>query len=215
MLLRALVDRWTVFGVTLSRRKTFTRCEVLVPADAPGRTNAGPSGEALCFVEQRFAEQGISFYSDATKATELLRVTEHPPDGALKKVAGFFGYPDTTYDVTDADGTRIGGIRKLFGQRTYHVSDASGTELLRVVQEFESIPITELAGWLLLRRPFANDRFAFWRGDRRLGWLHPDRNTQTDSTVDMTLDSDHLVDRRLSLAVSCLDLLRARDEGGG
>lgn len=144
---------------------------------------------------------------------ELLRVKEHSPERALKKIASFFGYPETTYHVSDADGTRIGGIRKLFGERTYHVSDAFDTDLMNIVQEFESIP-NQGASWMAVPA-----RSVRTRSLRVLARRPPDRLAstgplhQTESTIDMTLDSEHLVDRRLSLAVMCLDLLRARDEG--
>ena len=72
-----------------------------------------------------------------------------------------------------------------------------------VIQESEE----SLKGWLTSSRPWSSDRFAFWRGDRRLGWHEPGASAGS-STVDMTADGDRLVDRRLGLAVSCLDVLR-------
>jgi hypothetical protein len=183
LLLRALVDRYSHFsGLVRGHNNTFARCEVFLPDDAPRDTNAGPIGEALCFVEASFG--GI----------KLLR----------------------RRDQADTKIGEIGsGIRKrlmVLGKRAYSVRDASGTELMSVLEEPESILGSGKLYRLSLPRTFDEDRLAFWHGDRRLGCHQPDRASKTDSVIDMTLDRDRLVDRRLSLAVSCLDLLRQRDE---
>ena len=112
------------------------------------------------------------------------------------------------YDVIDVSGTTIGTIERVLGERQYRVSDSSGAEPMVVVQEHE---YTTVKGWMTSSRPFAADRFAFWRGDQRLGWHEPSRSPG-QSTLDMTIDGEHVIDRRLALAVSCLDLLRIRQE---
>jgi len=212
-LLRALLDGVTVGGVRLTRPNTFTRCEILLPVDA-----TGSAGAPLCFVERPSAASDIVFYSDATRTTELLRVAVRPRyDRTAKtwwrKVASLVSLRDTPYDVTQADGTRLGVIHKDFAERTYRVSDAAETPLMTAFQEFEPVATKDLPGWAALRRPLADDRFAFRHGDRQLGWLQPDRRTRTDNTIDMTLDRDRSVDRRLALAVACIDVLRPRNEG--
>jgi hypothetical protein len=167
----------------------------------------------VCFVERDFGED-ICFYGDATKVTELLRVKgqsrlvrtgrwRRTVSDALHAVAH-----GRTYDVTEADGTRIGVIHKSLGERQYDVSDTADTEPMFVRLEDETSTLKE---WVRSARPFSNDRFAMWRGDCRLGWHEPSP-ARTDSTIDLTPAGEHIVDRRLVLAVGCLDLLRARPE---
>ena len=209
--LKAIVDRVEMFGVPLGLPdKSFTKCEVFVPGYKPGLGTA-PSGSPVCFVEWEIITDDLRFYSDATKTTELLRVKARPANGAFRKMAAFFS-SGQTYDVTQADGTKIGVITRAVGERRYHISDASEIELVIVTQDPEPLSLREVPARLLLKRPFANDRFAFWHGDRRVGSHEPDRRTQTDSTVDMTPDREHMIDRRLCLAVGCLDVLRPKAE---
>ena len=76
----------------------------------------------FCFVEQaRFKfKEDIRFYTDNTKAVELMRI----------KARQRFD-PWATYDVTAADGTRIGEIQKAFGRSlirsTYLIHAPNGT----------------------------------------------------------------------------------------
>lgn len=100
----------------------------------------------------------------------------------------------------------------MLGERQYRVCDAAGTPVMSAIQEFEPVRAHELLARLTMERPIADDRFAFWHDKRRVGWLEPDRHTRTDSTLDMTLDDKHRVDRRFGLAVSCIDVLRQRNE---
>ncbi len=190
--LRAVVDGVSAFGVQLSRNKTFTKCAVCLP-----------NGVGLCFVERDL--DTIRFYADASRTTELLRVAPRKRRGLRSLWSG------PMHDVSDPDGKAIGVIHKVFGERQYEVGDMrSETEPIIVIQE----PETSIKEWARSSRPFSNDRFAFWDGTRRLGSLVP-HPARTDSTLDMTPDSGRAMDRRLGLAVSCLDLLRERDEGGG
>src|SRR4051812_46283355 len=64
-------------------------------------------GEPFCFVEQkRFKfKEDIRFYTDESKTTELLRI----------KARQRFD-PRARYDITAADGTKIGEIQKVFGK---------------------------------------------------------------------------------------------------
>ena len=66
----------------------------------------GELGQPICFVEQkRFKfKEDIRFYTDETKTQELLRI----------KARQRFD-PRATYDVTGADGRKIGEIKKVFG----------------------------------------------------------------------------------------------------
>ena len=203
-LLKAVVDGVAVFGVQLSRSRTLTACEIQLPG-----------GERVCFAEREGIDDDIRFYTDASKATELLRVTarrrqlrggglRRTLSTALRAIAA-----GRTYDVSAADGPAIGAIHKVVGERQYHVSDTRpDSEPMIVIQEPEA---GSLKQWAQSSRPLSNDRFAFWRGERRLG-THEPHPGRTDSTLDLTLDGERTVDRRLALAVSCLDLLRVRNE---
>ena len=208
-LLRAAIDGIRIGGVQLTRDNTLKSCDVFLP---------GHGGEALgehvCFVERAGSEVG--FYADSTRTTELLRVTTRwAPTGQLWRTLASIArdmFRDSTYDVTESDGRSIGAIKAVGAERQYEISDAiPDTEPIIVIQEAEEVSFKQ---WALSARPFSDDRFAVWRGGRRLGALVPDR-ARTDSTLDMTLDGARVVDRRLVLAAVCLDLLRSRDEGGG
>jgi hypothetical protein len=212
-LLKAMVEELTVFGFRVSRKESFRKCEVFLPGGSSVGRGGRPAGELVCFIERDFG-QDICFYSDATKMTELLRVKGQPRlvrtgqwrrtvNDALHAVAR-----GRTYDVTEADGTRIGVIHKSLGERRYDVSDTAGTGPMFFM--LEGAPAT-LKEWGLSARPFSNDRFAIWRDEHRLGWHEPSRS-RTDSTINLTPACEHIVDRRLVLAVSCLDLLRIRED---
>src|SRR5919198_1947295 len=83
----------------------------------------GAPGEPICFVEQaRFKfKEDIRFYTDDSKQHELMR---------LKARQRFD--PRARYDVTAADGEKIGEIQKVFGRSllrsTYTLYDSSGQE---------------------------------------------------------------------------------------
>jgi len=198
-------------GLRLSgtRENRLNSCDVFLP---------GHGGEALgehvCFVERASLE--FDFYADSTRTTELLRVRFGSlRTGGLRRTLANVGrsvVSGPTYDVTEPDGTRIGAIKKQFAKRRFEISDAiPGTEPIIVIQEAEEVSFKQ---WALSARPFSRDRFAVWRGGRRLGTLVPDR-ARTDSSLDMTLDGERIADRRLVLAAVCLDMLRFRNEGGG
>ena len=175
----------------------------------------GAPGEPVAFVEQaRFKfKEDIRFYTDSSKAVELMR---------LKARQRFD--PRARYDVTDDRGGKIGEIQKVFGESllrsTYRLYDQAGEEvatarersvfvaLLRRLVEF--IPyVGDYADWLPI--PY---HFDFVRGDRVLG-SHERRTGllkfRDVYDIDMSPDSDRLVDRRLVLAIAVgMDALQAR-----
>jgi hypothetical protein len=220
LVLKAIADELPAAGARIGRGGPFRACEVLLAPGSPGWPDDGPF-ERVCVVEREiYGDDAICFYPDATKTAALLRVTprkhfgsspgrsRRTPGTALRALTH-----NPTFDVSDADGEPIGTIEKELGERQYRISDTSDAEPTIAILEHEPIAIQEIRARLLLSRPFANDRFALWRGQRRMGWIEPDRSTRSDCTIDMTCDSEHSVDRRLVLAVGCLDLLRPRLEG--
>jgi uncharacterized protein YxjI len=169
--------------------------------------------EPFCFVEQkRFKfKEDIRFYTDASKTTELFRI----------KARQRFD-PRARYDVTAADGTKIGEIQKVFGKSlirsTYQLFDAAGNEVA-VARERNIfvalfrrlvglVPyIGDYADWL----PIAY-HFDFLRGEEKLG--SHDRQLwklRDVYTLDMGGDPQHTIDRRLILANAvAMDALQAR-----
>jgi uncharacterized protein YxjI len=170
-------------------------------------------GEPFLFVEQkRFKfKEDIRFYTDDTKATELFRI----------KARQRFD-PRARYDVTAADGTKIGEIQKVFGKSlirsTYQLFDATGAAVA-VAQErnmlvalFRRIVglvpyVGDFADWL----PIAY-HFDFLRGEEKLGTHNRQLFKLRDVyTIDMSGDPQHTIDRRLILANAVgMDALQAR-----
>jgi uncharacterized protein YxjI len=173
----------------------------------------GSPGEAICFVEQkRFKfKEDIRFYTDASKTQELLRI----------KARQRFD-PRATYDVTDDLGAKVGAIQKVFGasllRSTYRILDAAGEEIAITTEKSLGIAlfrravgfipyVDNISDWLPI--PY---HFVFKHGERIIG-----ENTRQmwkirdNYHIDMTADSEHILDRRLVLAIAVgMDALQAR-----
>jgi uncharacterized protein YxjI len=173
----------------------------------------GQPGEPISVVEQqRFKfKEDIRFYADDTKQRELLRIN------ARQRFD-----PRARYDVTAADGTKIGQIQKAFGasllRSTYTVFDAEGNEVARASEKSLAVALFRrlvdlvpyvggFSDWLPI--PY---HFDFKRGDTVLGthtrqaWKFRDTYT-----IDMSGDPQRTVDRRLIMAIAVgMDALQAR-----
>jgi uncharacterized protein YxjI len=173
----------------------------------------GSPGEPVCFVEQkRFKfKEDIRFFTDDTKQVEVMR---------LKARQRFD--PAARYDITDADGIKIGEIQKVFGasllRSTYLLYSASGEETAKATEKSLAVAlfrrlvgfipyVDNVADWLPI--PY---HFVFLRGDRVLGsntrraWKIRDTYT-----IDLSGDADRTLDRRLVLATAVgMDALQAR-----
>ncbi len=176
-------------------------------------TEDGKPGEPFCFVQQRrfkFKED-IRFYTDASKTTELMRI----------KARQRFD-PRARYDVTAADGTKIGEIQKVFGKSllrsTYTLFDAAGNEVATARERSLAVAlIRRLVGFVpyldnvadFLPIPYD---FVFVRGEAELGHHVRKRWRIRDLyTIDMSGDPQRTVDRRLILAIAVgMDALQAR-----
>ncbi len=165
----------------------------------------------FCFVEQaRFKfKEDIRFFTDASKSVELLRI----------KARQRFD-PSATYDITGADGTKIGEIKKVFGasliRSTYEISSSTATvqaqekslmvALFRRLVDF--VPyIGDFSDWLPI--PY---HFDFIRDGEVIG-VHKRRIGKFRDTydIDMSGDPERSFDRRLVLAVAVgMDALQAR-----
>jgi hypothetical protein len=149
-------------------------------------------------------EQDIRVLEPVT-GTELLRAK------ARKRYSPF-----TPYDLTDTGGRRIAVIRKELCDREYQVMDpAEHAELLVAIREFDSVGVRELAMRAMAGRLLTIERFALWHGQRRAGSYESSASSKLDWTLDMTADAERLADRRLALAVACMDQLRPREDAGG
>lgn len=171
------------------------------------------AGEPFCFVEQkRFKfKEDIRFFADDSKQQETMKILARQAFD-----------PRARYDVTDAEGVKIGEIQKVFGaslfRSTYALFDASGEEVARVSER--SLPVAlfrrlvglvpyvgDFADWLPI--PY---HFDFKRGDEILG-SHQRRTFKFRDvyTIDMSADTGRTIDRRLVLAVAVgMDALQAR-----
>jgi uncharacterized protein YxjI len=172
-----------------------------------------PEGQPFAFVHQRrfkFKED-IRFYTDDSKTTELMRI----------KARQRFD-PRARYDVTAADGTKIGEIQKVFGKSllrsTYQLYDAAGNEVATAQEKSLAVALIRrivgfvpyldnVADWLPI--PY---HFAFRRGDEVIG--HHTRQMwkiRDVYRISMQGDPGHTVDRRLILAIAVgMDALQAR-----
>jgi uncharacterized protein YxjI len=165
----------------------------------------------FCFVEQkRFTfKEDIRFYTDEAKTTELMRI----------KARQRFD-PRATYDVTGADGNKIGEIKKVFGtslvRSTYEIDSTAGAVTAQeknvIVALFRRlvgfIPyVGDFADWLPIpyHFDFVRDGEVIGTHSRRIGKF---RDTYD---IDMTGDSERTLDRRLVLAIAVgMDALQAR-----
>jgi uncharacterized protein YxjI len=173
----------------------------------------GQPGEPICFVEQkRFKfKEDIRFYTDETKQEEQLRI----------KARQRFD-PRARYDVTDANGTKIGEIQKVFGasllRSTYALFDAQGAELATASEKSLGVALfRRLVGFVPYVGNFADwlpipYHFDFKRGDTLLGTHSRQAFKFRDTyTIDMSGDPQRTLDRRLVLAIAVgMDALQAR-----
>jgi len=167
--------------------------------------------DAFCFVEQaRFKfKEDIRFFMDDSKSTELLRI----------KARQRFD-PRATYDITGADGSKIGEIKKVFGssllRSTYEISSPTMTvraqEQNLLVALFRRavgfIPyVGDYADWLPIpyNFEFLHDGEAIGVNKRRFGKLRDVYD------IDFSADPGRRFDRRLVLAAAVgMDALQAR-----
>ena len=166
---------------------------------------------AFCFVEQkRFTfKEDIRFFTDESKTTELMRI----------KARQRFD-PRATYDVTGADGSKIGEIKKVFGtslfRSTYEIDWPGGAVTAQeknvIVALFRRlvglIPyIGDFADWLPI--PY---HFDFKRGDQVIATHSRELWKFRDTyVIDLAGDPQRTLDRRLVLAIAVgMDALQAR-----
>jgi uncharacterized protein YxjI len=170
-------------------------------------------GEPFAFVEQaRFKfKEDIRFFTDESKSEELLRI----------KARQAFD-PRARYDITAADGSKLGEIQKVFGKSllrsTYEIHPATGGDPLVARERSMGVALfRRLVGFVPYLDNFADwlpipYHFDFLRGEEVIGsherkrWSFRDRYT-----IDMSGDPQRTVDRRLIMAIAVgMDALQAR-----
>lgn len=188
-------------------RPVINRYEFSLP------TADGTPGEPICLVEQkRFKlKEDIRFYADASKQQELLRINARQAFD-----------PRARYDVTDAQGAKIGEIQKIFGasllRSTYALFDASGAELARASEKSLAVALFRRLVGVVPYVDYVSDwlpipyHFDFKRGDAVLGTHERQAFKFRDTyTIDMSRDPERTIDRRLVLAIAVgMDALQAR-----
>ena len=173
----------------------------------------GKPGTSFCFVEQkRFKfKEDIRFYTDDSKHEELMR---------LKARQRFD--PRARYDVTAADGTKIGEIQKVFGasllRSTYALYGAGGEEVATASEKSLGVALfRRLVGFVPYVGNFADwlpipYHFDFKRDGEVLGTHTRTAFKIRDTyTIDLSGDPERSLDRRLVLAAAVgMDALQAR-----
>jgi uncharacterized protein YxjI len=173
----------------------------------------GQPPEHVAFVEQkRFKfKEDIRFYTDETKQHELMRI----------KARQAFD-PRARYDVTAADGTKLGEIQKVFGtsllRSTYAIFDAQGNEAATATEKSLLVALLrrgvgfvpyvgDFADWLPIPYHFDFKRDGTVLGTHtRQAWKFRDTYT-----IDLSGDPQRTLDRRLILAIAVgMDALQAR-----
>ena len=178
----------------------------------PGADGQTP-GQTFCFVRQKpfkFKED-IRFYTDESRSGELMRI----------KARQRFD-PRARYDVTAADGTKIGGIQKVFGRSllrsTYMIFDGGDNQVAMATEKSLGVALLRrLVGFIPYIENFANwlpipYHFVFMRDETVLGEHKRQLFKLHDTyTIDMRADATRTVDRRLILAIAVgMDALQAR-----
>jgi uncharacterized protein YxjI len=175
--------------------------------------NGDEPGPPFCFVRQRrfTFKEDIRFYADDSRSVDLMRI----------KARQRFD-PRARYDVTAADGSKIGEIQKVFGasllRSTYRLYAATGAEIATAAEQSVTIALfrrivgfipylESVANWLPIPYHFTFERDGVVLGTHRrhIGKL------RDVYTIDMSRDPERSVDRRLILAIAVgMDALQAR-----
>ena len=173
----------------------------------------GDPGEPVCFVEQaRFKfKEDIRFFADDSKQVEVMR---------LKARQRFD--PAARYDITDANGVKIGELQKVFGasllRSTYRLYDASGNETAKATERSLVVALfRRLVGFVPYVGGYADwlpipYHFEFKRGEQVLA-SNTRRAWKISDTyrIDLSGDPERTLDRRLVLATAVgMDALQAR-----
>jgi uncharacterized protein YxjI len=201
------VDRFTIRQRV---RMVGNRYEVRVAL--PG----DEEGELAAFVQQKtFAlKEDLRFFADEDKQTELFRLKAHQRFD-----------PRARYEVTDAEGSEIGELKKEFkrslARSSWRVYGPNGeTELLFATERslVRSIlrRLVNLAGFI----PIVGDilelvpiryHFDFFSGEEKAGSFERRFGIRDRYILDLSGDAARRIDRRVAIALAiAMDALQAR-----
>jgi hypothetical protein len=166
------------------------------------------NGAPVAFVRQKrmAIKEDIRFFRTENETEELFRIK-------ARSVMEFGG----RYDVTAADGVKIGVLGKVFGKSllrsTWSILDANEQELA-IAKERSQF-------WAIVRRvidvvPYGDFvpilfHFRIDRGDTHLGDMTRAWGVRDRYTLDLSADTERTIDRRLGIALAiALDALQSR-----
>jgi uncharacterized protein YxjI len=168
-----------------------------------------PAGGPVAFVRQKrmALKEDIGFYGDEDETQLLFRIKAR----SMIEIGG-------RYDVTDATGTRIGVLEKVFGKSllrsTWRILDAS-EEPVATAQE-RSYPMAILRRLIdfvpdvggLIPIPY---NFDILVDERQVGRMDRKFQLRDRYVLDLSGDTERRIDRRLAIALAIgLDTLQNR-----
>ncbi len=168
-----------------------------------------PAGGPIAYVRQKrmAIKEDVRFYADEDETQELFRIKAR----RMLEVGG-------NYDVTAADGQKVGVLQKVFGRSlfrsTWRVLDAQENEV--AVGQERSLFLA-IARRLVDFVPYVGDfipipyNFEIHAGDRRIGGLDRKFQIRDKYVLDLSDDHERVLDRRLAIALAIgLDTLQNR-----
>ena len=168
-----------------------------------------PAGGPIAYVRQKrmAIKEDVRFYADEDETQELFRIKAR----RMLEVGG-------NYDVTSADGQKVGVLQKVFGRSlfrsTWRVLDAQENEV--AVGQERSLFLA-IARRLVDFVPYVGDfipipyNFELHVGERRIGGLDRKFQIRDKYVLDLSDDHDRALDRRLAIALAIgLDTLQNR-----
>jgi uncharacterized protein YxjI len=168
-----------------------------------------PAGGPIAFVRQKrmALKEDIGFYGDEEETQLLFRIKAR----SMIEIGG-------RYDVTDAAGTRIGVLEKVFGKSllrsTWRILDAN-EEAVATAQE-RSYPMAILRRLIdfvpdvggLIPIPY---NFDILVDERQVGRMDRKFQLRDRYVLDLSGDTERRIDRRLAIALAIgLDTLQNR-----
>jgi hypothetical protein len=196
---------WTWETLTVVAAEAFSSDRYVVeqlvrPIANLYRVSAG--GRPVAFARQKklAIREDLRFFADEDESEEIFRIKAR----SVVDIAG-------TYDVTAADGTRIGALGKVFGvsllRSTWRVLGPAGEEIAQAQER--SIVIALVRRFADLPLPF---HFDIRSGDgRALGSLDRAMSIRDRYELDLSADAERSIDRRLGVALAVgLDAFQSR-----
>ena len=165
-------------------------------------------GERVAFVRQKrmAIKEDLRAFRDDTEKDEVFRIKAR----SMMDIAG-------RYDVTDAGGTILGTLAKVFGasllRSTWRVLGPGEVELMAAQESSMRVAVLRrVAGAIpygeMLPIPY---HFTFARNGTDVGGLRRIYGLRDQYALDLSGDSERTIDRRLAIALAIgLDAFQAR-----